>query len=107
VPQENFTSRAVLECLGSVLTNKYAEGLPDARYYGGNEYIDQIEKMCQARALAAYGLNPDEWGVNVRSSIPPPPHTHTRTTTTALAARPLRACSRPLTRALHPTPLPA
>ena len=55
-----------MECMGSVLTNKYAEGLPDARYYGGNEYIDQIEKLCIARALAAYNLDPKEWGVNVR-----------------------------------------
>jgi glycine/serine hydroxymethyltransferase len=44
-PTQNFTSRAVMECLGSVLTNKYAEGLPGARYYGGNEVID---KVCEA-----------------------------------------------------------
>jgi hypothetical protein len=41
-PPQNFTSRAVMECLGSVLTNKYAEGLPHARYYGGNEFIDMV-----------------------------------------------------------------
>jgi glycine hydroxymethyltransferase len=63
---QNFTSRAVIECLGSALTNKYAEGLPNARYYGGNEIVDQVEIMCQQRALAAYGLNPEEWGVNVQ-----------------------------------------
>eukprot|EP01041_Mallomonas_annulata_P001115 gene1115-2174_t len=66
IASENFTSRAVMECLGSALTNKYAEGLPGKRYYGGNEFIDQIEDLCRDRALAAYGLNPEEWGVNVQ-----------------------------------------
>jgi glycine hydroxymethyltransferase len=67
IASENFTSRAVLECLGSVLTNKYSEGLPYARYYGGNEYIDAIESLCQKRALQAFDLNEEEWGVNVQS----------------------------------------
>lgn len=49
------------------MTNKYSEGLPNARYYGGNKYIDQAELLCQKRALAAYGLSPDEWGVNVQA----------------------------------------
>uniref|UniRef100_A0A6V3AI80 Serine hydroxymethyltransferase n=1 Tax=Heterosigma akashiwo TaxID=2829 RepID=A0A6V3AI80_HETAK len=66
IASENFTSRAVFECLGSALTNKYAEGLPGARYYGGNEYVDQVENLCISRALTAYRLNPDEWGVNVQ-----------------------------------------
>jgi len=66
IASENFTSRAVMDCLGSALTNKYAEGLPHARYYGGNEVIDQIEILCQKRALEAYGLDPDKWGVNVQ-----------------------------------------
>jgi hypothetical protein len=66
IASENFTSRAVMECLGSALTNKYSEGLPHARYYGGNEYIDQIEELCQQRALAAYRLDPKAWGVNVQ-----------------------------------------
>ena len=56
----------MFECLGSCLTNKYSEGLPFKRYYGGNEFIDQIESICQQRALAAYRLNPSEWGVNVQ-----------------------------------------
>jgi glycine hydroxymethyltransferase len=55
-----------MDCLGSALTNKYSEGYPGARYYGGNEVVDQVESMCQRRALAAYGLSPDEWGVNVQ-----------------------------------------
>jgi glycine hydroxymethyltransferase len=66
IASENFTSRAVMECLGSVLTNKYSEGQPGARYYGGNEVIDKIENLCQARALAAFGVSDKEWGVNVQ-----------------------------------------
>lgn len=66
IASENFTSRAVLECLGSVGTNKYAEGLPGSRYYGGTEVVDQIENVCRDRALQAFRLNPEEWGVNVQ-----------------------------------------
>jgi Serine hydroxymethyltransferase len=66
IASENYVCRAVLEVLGSHLTNKYSEGLPGARYYGGNQYIDQLEKLCQERALKAFGLHPDEWGVNVQ-----------------------------------------
>merc|ERR1712072_948213 len=66
IASENFTSRAVMECLGSALTNKYSEGQPNARYYGGNEVIDKIENLCKARALTAFGLNEKEWGVNVQ-----------------------------------------
>merc|ERR1712110_1192944 len=66
IASENFTSKAVLECLGSVLTNKYSEGQPNARYYGGNEVIDKIENLCKKRALEAFSLNDKEWGVNVQ-----------------------------------------
>ena len=66
IASENFASRAIMDCLGSCLTNKYAEGLPGKRYYGGNEIIDQIENLCKSRALEAYRLSPDEWGVNVQ-----------------------------------------
>mmetsp|Transcript_11331 Transcript_11331/g.23952 ORF Transcript_11331/g.23952 Transcript_11331/m.23952 type:complete len:473 (+) Transcript_11331:90-1508(+) len=66
IASENFTSKAVMDCLGSALTNKYSEGLPHARYYGGNEVVDQVEIMCQKRALEAYGLDPEKWGVNVQ-----------------------------------------
>ncbi|CAM9448222.1 unnamed protein product [Ectocarpus sp. 13 AM-2016] len=66
IASENFTSRAVMDCLGSALTNKYAEGVPGARYYGGNQVVDQIEGLCQSRALEAYGLDPEKWGVNVQ-----------------------------------------
>merc|ERR1712176_148211 len=66
IASENFTSKAVMECLGSCMTNKYSEGLPGARYYGGNEYVDQVENICRARALKAFGLSEDKWGVNVQ-----------------------------------------
>ena len=56
IASENFTSKAVLECLGSVLTNKYSEGQPGGRYYGGNEVIDKIENLCKERALKAFWL---------------------------------------------------
>ena len=51
IASENFASAAVREALGSCLTNKYSEGLPGARYYGGNVHIDALERLCQARAL--------------------------------------------------------
>nr|DAD24395.1 TPA_asm: hypothetical protein HUJ06_025859 [Nelumbo nucifera] len=66
IASENFVCRAVLEALGSHLTNKYSEGMPGARYYGGNQFIDQIETLCCERALAAFSLNPENWGVNVQ-----------------------------------------
>ena len=50
IASENFVSKAVLEAMGSVLTNKYAEGYPEKRYYGGCEYIDEIEKLAIQRA---------------------------------------------------------
>merc|ERR1719401_1146324 len=55
-----------MECLGSALTNKYSEGQPNARYYGGNQVIDKVENLCKARALAAFGLDETAWGVNVQ-----------------------------------------
>ncbi|KAF2147128.1 uncharacterized protein K452DRAFT_304016 [Aplosporella prunicola CBS 121167] len=66
IPSENFTSQAVLDALGSVMQNKYSEGYPGARYYGGNEHIDEAERLCQQRALQAFGLKDSEWGVNVQ-----------------------------------------
>ena len=49
------------------MTNKYSEGYPGARYYGGNEFIDMAERLCQKRALEAFHLDPAQWGVNVQS----------------------------------------
>jgi glycine hydroxymethyltransferase len=66
IASENFTTPAVLECLGSCLTNKYSEGQIGRRYYGGNQHIDSIEKLCKKRALSLYELNPTEWAVNVQ-----------------------------------------
>ena len=66
IASENFTSKAVMECLGSCMTNKYSEGLPGARYYGGNEFIDQVENVCRERALVAFNCDPAKWGVNVQ-----------------------------------------
>ena len=60
---------------GGVLTeginaDKYSEGYPGARYYGGNEHIDESERLCQKRALETFGLSEDEWGVNVQRMNP-------------------------------------
>ncbi|XP_055843899.1 serine hydroxymethyltransferase isoform X1 [Episyrphus balteatus] len=66
IASENFTSVAVLQTLSSCAHNKYSEGLPGKRYYGGNQFIDQIEVLAQNRALETFDLNPEEWGVNVQ-----------------------------------------
>jgi len=66
IASENFVSRAVLEALGSCPTNKYSEGLPGHRYYGGNEVIDEIENLCIKRALEVFQLDAKKWGVNVQ-----------------------------------------
>ncbi|HSD98093.1 MAG TPA: serine hydroxymethyltransferase [Patescibacteria group bacterium] len=56
IPSENYTSRAVMETLGSVLTNKYSEGYPRKRYYQGNEVIDSVEEIAQERAKKLFGV---------------------------------------------------
>ncbi|XP_015781487.1 serine hydroxymethyltransferase, mitochondrial [Tetranychus urticae] len=66
IASENFASLACLEALGSCLNNKYSEGYPGKRYYGGTEVIDEIELLCQRRALEAFRLDPAKWGVNVQ-----------------------------------------
>ncbi len=66
IASENMTSKAVMECLGSVLTNKYSEGLPGRRYYGGNEVIDKIERLAIKRSLEAFGLSDEVWAFNVQ-----------------------------------------
>ena len=48
------------------VVDKYSEGYPGARYYGGNKHIDEAERLCQQRALEAFHLDPNEWGVNVQ-----------------------------------------
>src|SRR5450755_4457499 len=54
IPSENFVSEAVLEAMGSVLTNKYAEGYPGKRYYGGCEFVDKVEQLAIDRAKALF-----------------------------------------------------
>ena len=57
IASENFTSLAIMQAQGSVLTNKYAEGLPNKRYYGGCEFIDEIEKLAIDRAKKLFSAN--------------------------------------------------
>lgn len=57
IPSENYVSRAVLEANGSVFTNKYSEGYPGKRYYGGQDYTDVIERICIERACKLFGCN--------------------------------------------------
>lgn len=66
IPSENYTSAAVLEANGSILTNKYSEGYPGKRYYGGQVWIDKIENLAQDRALKLFNLDPKVWHVNVQ-----------------------------------------
>src|SRR5918911_421651 len=55
IPSENFASRAVMEATGSVLTNKYSEGYPGKRYYGGNYVVDEAEELARERCKALFG----------------------------------------------------
>ena len=57
IPSENLASPAVLEALGSWLNNKYAEGLPGKRYYGGCQVVDRVEDLCRTRAAALFGAD--------------------------------------------------
>lgn len=70
IASENYASKDVLEALGSELNNKYSEGYPGRRYYGGNEIIDKVENLCIERALKLFGLNKQnskvKWSVNVQ-----------------------------------------
>lgn len=54
IASENFTSTAVMEALGSSMTNKYSEGQVGQRYYGGNQFVDEMESLCKKRALEAF-----------------------------------------------------
>ncbi|XP_046660626.1 serine hydroxymethyltransferase-like [Homalodisca vitripennis] len=66
IASENYIAVSVLQCLSSCLVTKYSEGLPGKRYYAGTEVIDEIERLCQDRALKTFNLNSYEWGVNVQ-----------------------------------------
>src|SRR5687768_8121991 len=56
IPSENYTSKAVLEALGTVLNNKYSEGYPGRRYYQGNAFVDDVERIAQDRAKELFGV---------------------------------------------------
>jgi len=66
IASENYVSADVLTALGSELTNKYSEGYPSKRYYGGNEIVDKVEVLAQKRALKLFGLSDKKWAVNVQ-----------------------------------------
>ncbi len=66
IASENYTSPAVLEAVGSVLTNKYAEGLPKRRYYGGCQHVDVVENLARKRARALFMIEGCDIGVNVQ-----------------------------------------
>jgi len=66
IASENYVSDDVLAALGSVFTNKYAEGYPGRRYYGGNSVVDELEKLTQERALKLFKLSSKKWSVNVQ-----------------------------------------
>lgn len=66
IASENYVSDDVLAALGSSLTNKYSEGYPGRRYYGGNEIIDKVESLAQERALTLFKLDTKKWAVNVQ-----------------------------------------
>ena len=66
IASENYTSHGVLQILGTPLQNKYAEGYPGARYYRGTEFVDKVEILAIKRALKAFHLDEEKWGVNVQ-----------------------------------------
>src|SRR3989338_1445377 len=68
IPSENYVSSDILKALGSIYTNKYSEGYPGRRYYGGQEYTDQVEQLAIDRAKALFGA--DHANVQPHSGAP-------------------------------------
>src|SRR3989338_1643360 len=66
IASENYIPKNIRDVLSSRLSNKYSEGYPGKRYYAGNEYIDEIEKLARKNALELFGLKEAEWSVNVQ-----------------------------------------
>ncbi|MDO8551308.1 MAG: serine hydroxymethyltransferase [bacterium] len=66
IASENYASPEVLRAVGSVFSNKYAEGYPRRRYYQGNGVADELEELAISRGLKLFGLSPDEWSLNVQ-----------------------------------------
>ena len=83
IASENFVSPAVLEAMGSPLTNKYAEGLPGKRYYGGCEFVDQVEQIAIDRAKQLFGAE----HANVQ------PHSGAQANAAAFACAPECGCT--------------
>lgn len=80
IASENFVSPAVLEAAGSIMTNKYAEGLPGKRYYGGCEYVDVVEELAKKRLSQIFKLEENNYGCNVQ------PHSGTQANISVLLA---------------------
>lgn len=70
IPSENYVSQAVLEASGSIFTNKYSEGYPGKRYYGGNFVVDKLETLCQKRALDLFAAQGYRVNVQAYSGSP-------------------------------------
>src|SRR3989454_10573084 len=72
IPSENYVSEAVLDAMGTIFTNKYSEGYPGRRYYGGNENVDDVERPAPERGRRPFG-GPAAHGHPSSGSPPQPP----------------------------------
>ena len=72
IASENYASRAVMEAQATVMTNKYAEGYPDRRYYGGCQHVDTVEDLAKERAKSLFGAEYANVQPTAFSRLPPP-----------------------------------